>query len=813
MDGTVTEQPEGALTGYQFLDLADKKGALCTKLLADLGADVIRIEVPEGNSSRWVPPFAGDEPHPEKSLFHLYHNANKRGITLDLETSEGKSIFKSLIKTADGLVETYPPGYMASLGLEYAALRDINPGLIMASITDFGQTGPYRDWKGSDIVDFALSGCMILSGFPDKTPCNLPGTPSYDAASLVAGIAILVALYSRWTTGEGQYIDTSVWESAWAGIYPWTFAPVHYDPPRPEIRMGTMLYPVYPCKDGHVRVMAIAPRQWEALVRLLGNPQVLLIPEWKDMVYRIAYADELRAIVLEYTMKHTMTELFEAGHMEGVPISPVGTVVDFIDSPQTKARKSLVEIDHPVIGKALYPGPPYKWTQTSCGITRPAPCLGQHNNEVFNNAVNISRKGMTASGYRLDPCPEQIKARQAPLEGIRVICFGSGAVVPDLGKTLGEFGADVIIIESRQNLDVMRTLGEEGIDSSSTFNEANRSKRSFGVNLRTEKGRQIVRQLIGMSDIVAENLRGGALKSLGLDYEHLRQLKPDLIYISCSGFGLGGPYSDYPAWGPLLLAFSGAVHLWAHTDDPYPVGSHVSYPDHMASKQATLAVLAALDYRRRTGKGQFVDMALIEVAFNLIGEVCLDYTVNKRIQKPIGNRGLYAAPHGCYRCSGDDQWCVVSVFTDDEWQGFCRVIGNPDWTTRPEFADPTRRLGNVDQLDRLVEEWTINREPDDVMQAFQRAGVPAGVVMHASNTLKDPHLRARDAIVELEHSVTGRKPYPSTPFKLSATPPLPSTPAPLFGQHTDEICREILQLPENEIKRLKEAGVLEGPCL
>ena len=200
---------EGALTGYRILDLADSSGAYCTKLLAELGADVIKIEGHEGDPGRWIPPFVGDTPHIEKSLYFPYRNTNKRGITLDLDTGEGRAILKRLVETADVLVENSPPGYMAGLGLSYSALSEINPGLVMASITEFGQEGPYRDYRGSNLVSFALSGVMILSGFPGKTPCLMPGSPAYDATSLVVAISILAALYKRAASGRGQYIDAS----------------------------------------------------------------------------------------------------------------------------------------------------------------------------------------------------------------------------------------------------------------------------------------------------------------------------------------------------------------------------------------------------------------------------------------------------------------------------------------------------------------------------------------------------------------------------------------------------------------------------
>jgi len=398
----VAEEQEGALGVYRILDLADSKGAYCTKLLADMGAEVIKIEKPQGDSTRSIPPFVDDTPHLEKSLYFLYRHANKHGITLNLEVPDGKAIFKKLVKTADVLVETYPPGYMESLGLDYSVLKEINPNLIMASITEFGQTGPYRDWKGSDIVDFAMSTTMIISGFPEKTPCNLPGTPAYDAASLIAAISIIASLYHRGSTGPGQYIDVSVHECSRLGLYPWTVPFYSYaltpdgPPPAPEGRLGASVYPVYPCKDGYVRVIALTPGQWNALLRVLGKPEVLCLPEWQDFIYRIANAADLYALMLDFTTKYTMAELFEAGHREGVPIVPIYDIDSFVNSPHTKAREFFTELNHPIVGKFNYPGPPYKWTETPCKIRRPAPCLGEHNEKIYCRELGFSKDELAA---------------------------------------------------------------------------------------------------------------------------------------------------------------------------------------------------------------------------------------------------------------------------------------------------------------------------------------------------------------------------------------------------------------------------------
>jgi crotonobetainyl-CoA:carnitine CoA-transferase CaiB-like acyl-CoA transferase len=398
----VADGQEGALTGYRILDLTDSRGAYCCKLFADLGADVVKIERPEGDPGRRMPPFVDDAPHSEKSLYFLHRNANKGGITLNLDCEQGRVIFRKLAETADVVVENSPPGYMAGLGLDYPVLQGLNRGIIMASITEFGSSGPYRDRKGSNLVNFAMSGVMITSGYPGKEPCLLPGSPAYDAASLHANVAIVAALYMRGASGEGQYIETSVHVTSRTGLYPWIVPNYSYalnpggPPPTVETRMGASIYPVYPCKDGLIRAIALTPRQWDALVRVLGNPEVLQLPEWRDFIYRIGNSEDLYALMLGYTEKYTMLELFEAGKREGVPIAPILSIEDYYNSPHTKARQSFVEVEHPVAGKADYPGPPYKWTETPAVMKRHAPCLGEHNVEIYCDELGFSRAELVA---------------------------------------------------------------------------------------------------------------------------------------------------------------------------------------------------------------------------------------------------------------------------------------------------------------------------------------------------------------------------------------------------------------------------------
>ena len=488
-------------------------------------------------------------------------------------------------------------------------------------------------------MDMALSTDLIEAGFPDKAPCSLPGMPAYDATSVMAAISIVLALFERGSSGDGHYIDVSVHENARLAIYPWMVTLHSYNrtpdgpPPAPEGRMGAAVYPVYPCKDGYVRVVALTPWQWDALLKVIGEPEVLA----RSGMARVAAPHHpRRRAVRHHGGVHG--ELHDDGAVRGgapggCPDRPYPRPVRFRRQPPDPGAGVLPrhaasrDREVPVSGASVQvDGDP-----VPRGALGASPGRAQRCHPVRAPGSLADGAGRTSTRG----CRVGAVMKRAPLEGIRVVSLGTGGVVPDCVKTLGEMGADVIKIESKQNLDMMRTIGGD-INGVPGFNEINRNKRSFGVEPEDRNGPRARQRLIKKSDVVTENFRAGVVERLGLDYESVRQIKPDIVYLSSQGFGKTGPYSGHKAYGPLMAAASGMLRLWAHPDDPYPVGSTVPIPDHFASKHAVLAILAALDYRRRTGKGQFIDMSLVEVGANLIGAYYLEHTVNAREPQPHG---------------------------------------------------------------------------------------------------------------------------------------------------------------------------------
>jgi benzylsuccinate CoA-transferase BbsF subunit len=394
-----------------------------------------------------------------------------------------------------------------------------------------------------------------------------------------------------------------------------------------------------------------------------------------------------------------------------------------------------------------------------------------------------------------------------PLEGIRVVEFTTGIVGPTLGRLLAEFGAETINVETIKRPDFSRGPAPDRINKGISFSDNSRSKKGLRLDVSRPEGREIVLNLIKISDIVVENFSAGVMQRLGLDYPRVAAVNPSIIMISLQGLGATERHSV--TFGQNIPPIVGLSYLWNHPGASKPVGSELFYPDYYAGIHGACAVLAALDYRRRTGQGQYIDAAQAEAAAALLGPYYLDSSVNGRDPEPIGNGTPYAAPHGCYRCAGDDSWCVIAVYTEEEWRRFCEALGDPPWTRDPEFSTGLSRIRHRAKLDRLVEDWTVRHDAYEVMEQLQRAGVAAGVVQDAAQLANDPHLKARGFIAQTEHPEMGRLLHGGMPLKLSLTPGSVRSHAPLLGEHNRYVLRDLLQLDDETIQRLEKSGVFE----
>ncbi len=388
------------------------------------------------------------------------------------------------------------------------------------------------------------------------------------------------------------------------------------------------------------------------------------------------------------------------------------------------------------------------------------------------------------------------------LEGVRILDFTWVVAGPVATRILADQGAEVLKIERRDSLD----LGSRrGGFTGNLF----RGKESTVINMADPRGREIARQLVMISDVVIDNFSSRVMHNWGMDYESIRKIKPDIIAVSMSGFGHTGPQKDYVSYGPTLQALSGYTLLMRHPQGE-PAGWGYSYADMSGGYSGALAVLMALWHRKRTGEGQFVDLSQFETISSVVGPALLDILVNKRTIAPFGNRSqeASAAPHGVYRCAGEDRWCAITVFTEEEWQAFCKVVGNPSLPNDPRFATLADRLAHQDALDRHVEEWTCQHTPEEVMTRLQQAGVAAGVVANGEDLDRDPQLRARGYWAQVPTPEGEEVVLDGTPIKMSTTPGYVAAPGSLLAEHTEAVLKRLLHYSDEQIVQLKADRVV-----
>ena len=822
---------KGMLSPYRVLDLTDEKGLLCGKLLGDLGADVIKIERPCGDPARKIGPFYHDRSDPEKSLYWFALNTSKRGITLELETPDGQEKFRSLVKTADFVLESFPPGHMERLGLGYSELERLNPGIIMISITPFGQTGPYTHYRSPDIVAMALGGFMPRFGDPDRPPVRISHHPQgcLHGAS-AAAVAAMIALFQRHRGGYGQYVDVSIHESVSHCLeYPMAvWDNMRTILPRGE-RLEIRLPWLWPCKDGHV-VWAFwggpnADRLMEPLVDWMDKEGFadgfLKNFDWLEYDFQNATQDVVDRIekpTRRFFTSHTKTELYEGAIQRRLQLFPLSTMKDILEDIQLTSRNYWVELEHPELKTTItYPGAFTHATEVPPRVLSRAPLIGEHNKEVFSELNNVEEAGSIEQGVDEHVGKgitdlENNEYHGKALEGIRIVEFGSALAGPLISRPLAEYGAEVIRVESNTRPELFRRTRPfkddiQGLNRGGRFNWTNTGKLSVCINLSNPEGVTLTKKLISQADVVIENFAGGVIERLGLGYEELKSVKPDIIMLSTCMQGHTGPRSGHPGYGMQMSALTGFYNITGWPDrEPSEIGA---YTDHIAPPLSILAILSALDYHKRTGKGQYLDLSQYETAIHFIAPIVLDYIVNGRIATRKGNRCYDAAPHGAYRCRGEERWCAIAVYTEEEWQCFCNALGNPSWTKEQKFGTFAARKENEDELDRLVEEWTVKHNAEDVMMLLQEAGVGAGILQNPNDiTEHDPQLKYRGFIEELEHPEVGTYRAVRAPFILSRSP-RELRRAPLIGEHNEYALKHVMDLSDDEIETLIIEGVVD----
>ena len=794
----------GALTGLRVLDLTGREGGYCGLLLANLGAEVVLVEPPDGDPMRRQGPYKNDQPHEDGSLSFAAYHTNKRGIVLDLEADAGRATLRTLIRNADVIIEDKPVGYLDRIGLGYGALSALNPALVMISISGFGQSGPYRDFKISSIVAFAMGGLMNLCGHPGRAPLMGPCDVAYHLGSVHAAFGALVALFNRRGAGRGDHVDVSLQDVLVAD--PFLRIITRYSvtgevPERTGHSQATTVAETYKCKDGYARIFVNQPDHWRRFVEWLGNPPELIDPQLETVPKRMHLRPLIDRLVEARTVNYETGTFFEDFQSRRLAAAPINSPSALLADKQTQHRGYVVEVAHPYLGQHKFPGDPYKFSESLWGIERGAPLPGEHQHEVAREFSRPSRWLDECAGHGAAP-----KTDKPPFEGIRLISFPTGIVGPALASLMADHGAEVIAIEAGRTLRSPQR-GQRWQVASDL--ESNQGKKRVAINMKHADGLELAKKLIAKSDVVAENFSARVMASWGLDYPRMKEVKNDIIMVSLQAFGQTGPRRDFVSFGPILMSFSGMTYLWRDPAIERPgAGCQTAFPDFIAPSYGAIAILAALHHRARTGKGQYIDISQAESAASMLGPAYLEYLINGREPQPQGNFSTFAAPHGAYRCKGDDRWCAISIETQEEWLRFCEAAGRKEWASDARFADPRSRVAQRGELDALVESWTVEHTPHQVMVILQRDGIAAGVVQTAEDLYRDPHLRERGFAREVFHPQVGWVTRAGPSVRLTEHRFAPGGAAHQAGDDNEAVFGELLGLSKAQIQELTEREVL-----
>jgi crotonobetainyl-CoA:carnitine CoA-transferase CaiB-like acyl-CoA transferase len=619
----------------------------------------------------------------------------------------------------------------------------------------------------------------------------------------------LAAYHKTLETGCGEHIDLSA-QAYTASFLEQNFVYYTYSE-RIASRLGRRLlspWGMYQCQDGLIFILAVEEDQWQRLVELMGNPEWATWDIFQDQANRSRNYDVLRMYLEEWTQKWKVEELWHATQARRICVAPVFTMPQMARQEQLHARNFFVEVTHPRAGKLTHLGQPYQLREPWWKIHRPAPLLGEHNEEV--KAETGDWRLETGSLHLgLKPQTSSLK----PLEGVRVADFTWVWAGPYCTMHLAHLGAEVIKIESQARVDITRRLPmypkgmQGGLNRSGLFNQWSLGKKSLLLNFTKPEAIAIAKELIKKSDVVVDNFATGVMEELGFGYDELKKIKPDLIAASISGYGHSGPLKEYMGYGPAMAPLSGMSALTGYLGGaPQEIGLSLGDPN--AGINAAVAICAALAARKRTGKGQYIDVSLWDAMTALVPEGWMEYTMNGVELPRTGNRDVWLAPHDCYRCAGEDEWVSIVCGSDEEWHALCRSIGQPQLVTDARFRTARARKANEDALDQVLTEWTTQRDKWEVTRVLQAAGVAAFPSMNSKDLANDAHLNERGFFARLPHAEVGERLHTGIPWILANEANGVRSVAPLLGEHTDAIMRDVMGYTDAQITKLKEEKVL-----
>lgn len=792
---------ERALEGLVVAEVAGGvAGPYVGRLLADLGAQVVKVEPPEGDPIRQEPPFVGGE-----SAFFTWLNRGKLGVQLE----EGDPRLDRILAHADVVVHDRRGPAAEALEARSLALR---PSTVVLSLTPYGRTGERAGWLATPLTEYATGGYHYFGGDPAREPIALPGYQVEFHAGMHGAFAVLAGYWHAERTGEGQRIELSHQEAilsdhAWLTTI-WTHTG------QVQRRTGSAFVR---CADGFLYLFPLVP--YPNLFVLMERFDLLADEELQQPLVWQQRFPEVLAAFAEWAASRTRAEVYHACQELRIAVSPVNTFADVVASPQLAAREWFVPL--PVGGETVTgPGVPYRLSETPCQPEGRAPRLGEHTDLVLGSNfawANAGRPAAVAGGAPRSPA--------GPLEGLRIIEVTANWAGPIAGRHFADLGADVIKVElqtkpaTRALIYVGGDLWPEHYHRSGYFNKLNRNKRAICLDLSKPLGKETFLRLVRTADAVIENNAARVMGNLGLDWPVLREANPRLVMCSMSGYGATGPERNYSAYGSNIETVSGLASVLGYGPGEY-FGTGSYYADPVTGTHGAVAVLAAIIAARRTGRGQWIDMALLEAVLPFFAQQLLEYTVTGRVPEPMGNRSPRWSPQGVYPSAGTDCWLALTVRDENEWRALCRVIGRPDLAADTSLATAEGRRARQGEIDEAIAAWSRTLDHLAAAEALQRAGVPAAPVMANWEIVCDNHLNDRGFFVDVRHPKAGTHKFPGFPWRFERTPAAIRRHAPLFAEHNREVFAGLLGMTDEEIEALYREGVTgdvpiyaQGPTL
>jgi crotonobetainyl-CoA:carnitine CoA-transferase CaiB-like acyl-CoA transferase len=805
--------------GLRVVELAtDVAGPYATKLLADAGADVVKVERADGGDPcrRWTA-CGVDLPAGEDGALFRFLNTSKRSVTVGWGVGEERAgALRDLVDWADVVVESVGP----EVGIDRETVAAWNPRASLVSISWFGRTGPWTDRPATEFTVQAWSGATAIRGTVERPPLSAGGRLGEWLAAGYAAIGALAAVTSARRTGRGRHVDVSMLEVVHLSMAPFGTVVASFGG-NPVFANRTVEIPsIEPAADGYVGFCTITNQQWRDFLVLIERGDLVDDPELAHYFTRNERRAEVYAMIHAWTRRRTVAEIVERASLLRIPVAPIGNGETVTTIDQFRARGVYVPAPE---GDVVQPRPPYHLQHgTLVPFTR-APHLGEHNADP-----DLAPRQQGSEGARpraiigerrprpqapLQPAPHSSDdAATLPFAGLRVIDFTMFWAGPFVGHFLATLGAEVIKVESIQRPDGIRFASTQQPTADrwwewcGMFHGMNVGKRGITLDLSQPRGVELVRALIARADAVVENFSPRVLDNLGLGYSDLARENPGLVMVRMPAFGLDGPWRDRTGFAQTMEQISGMAWMTGFADGPPVIPRGPCDP--LAGMHATLALLAALEHRRRTGEGQLVESTMVEAALNAAAEQVLEWQAYGRLLARDGNRGPVAVPQGLYACRGREQWIAIAVATDAQWAALVHALGRPTWATEPSLATRAGRHAAEDRLDLELGRLCADADRDALVDRLLAAGVPTAPVLHPGELAQNPQVRSRGFLEAVAHPVTGVHELPGLPMRFSDMSRWYRRPAPTLGEHTEAVLRELLGLDDAAIERLRTDGVI-----